>query len=142
MDYLSMRKVSGHLIRLRLEFVNNGSTERPSICGGASTPAMSRKVGAKSILSTISSTTDPGSTPGPRTKNGTLTSNSNGKLFPYKIKLAIKTTSHKIYHQYFDEAELSKMVTVIRCVNNVGVFEFTKSLEFLDDSLDGGIDGL
>lgn len=87
--------------------------ERPSMCGGASTPAMSRNVGARSMLRTISSTlrdrqigirstgppislhnalasssmplasyTVPGSTPGPRTRNGTRTSNSNGKDFP------------------------------------------------------------
>lgn len=77
-----MRNVSGHLIRLRLELVNSGRTDRPSMWEGASTPAISRNVGAKSILSTISSTTDPGSTPGPLTKNGTLTSNSKGKLLP------------------------------------------------------------
>lgn len=62
--------------------MNNGNTERPSMCGGGSTPAISKNVGAKSIFNTISSTTVPGSTPGPLTRNGTRTSNSNGKLLP------------------------------------------------------------
>lgn len=85
MNYLSIKNVSGHLIRFLFELVNNGNTDLPSICGGGSTPAISKNVGAKSMFNTISSTTVPGSTPGPLTKNGTRTSNSNGKLLPCKI---------------------------------------------------------
>lgn len=57
--YLSMRKVSGHrsFLRRRLPLsCRRRRMERPSMCGGASTPAMSRNVGARSMLRTISST--------------------------------------------------------------------------------------
>lgn len=66
--------------------MNSGKADLPSIWGGGSTPAISRKVGAKSMFKTMSSMTEPGSIPGPLTKNGTLTSNSNGKLLPYGRK--------------------------------------------------------
>lgn len=52
------------------------------MCGGTGTPAISRNVGARSTLPTRLWTTRPLLMPGPRTKNGTLVSKSNGKDLP------------------------------------------------------------
>lgn len=54
---LSIRNVSGHLSRMcLLRFSRSGIILLPSMWPGVATPAMSRKVGARSTFNTISST--------------------------------------------------------------------------------------
>ena len=56
----------------------------PSILDGGVSPAMSRKVGARSMLRTGWSLKLWALTPGPRTKKGTWVSKSYGKAFPFR----------------------------------------------------------
>lgn len=105
---LSIKNVSGQCEKnFLLPFLclwNNLNAERPSIWAGGFIPAISKNVGAKSMLRTISFILEcktnrlkkdikadksylcsyfvPGSIPGPLTNIGTRISNSNGKDLP------------------------------------------------------------
>lgn len=78
---------------LTFSFWKKRKMEAPSMCGGTGTPAISKNVGARSTLPIRLWTTRPRPTPGPRTKNGTRMSDSNGNDLP--------TTFHFIISCFF-----------------------------------------
>lgn len=70
---------------LTFSFWKKRKIEAPSMCDGTGKPAISRNVGARSTLPIRLWTTRPRPTPGPRTKNGTRMSDSNGNDLPGKL---------------------------------------------------------
>ncbi|KOX77945.1 hypothetical protein WN51_05833 [Melipona quadrifasciata] len=102
------------VISLAKSFVIPALPERPSICGGVSTPAISRKVGAKSMFKTMSSTLQ-------RHIDALLTSDQERHS---DVKLEREAFP-------FDQAKLSQMVAVVGRVDDVRVVQLAQVFQLL-----------